>query len=161
MFQETLRKWPGGFFLDRCCVKPYTIDPINPGEVPIHLRKGDSVWLSLYALHREPKFYPDPEKFVPERFSEENKSIIHPYAYMPFGIGPRHCIGNRFALMEAKLVLVHLLSKYNVSVIDKTVIPIRLERRNFQLTSKDGFWLGLERRIPGPTLHQTIQSKGL
>lgn len=55
--------------------------------------KGEVVLIPVIGIHRDPKYYPNPDKFDPERFSDENKDKILPYSYMPFGVGPRNCIG--------------------------------------------------------------------
>lgn len=88
---ETLRKWPIGVQIDRICVKDYVYD--DGDKLKFHIEKGTNVVFSLYGVHRDPKYYPDPEKFDPERFSNENKHHILPGTYAPFGIGPRNCIG--------------------------------------------------------------------
>lgn len=54
---------------------------------------GNSLFIPIRCLHRDPRYFPEPEEFIPERFSEENKCNIRPYTYMPFGEGPRACIG--------------------------------------------------------------------
>lgn len=59
----------------------------------VELKTNSSVFLPVYAIHRDSKHYPDPDKFDPERFSDENKHKINPACYIPFGIGPRNCIG--------------------------------------------------------------------
>ncbi|KAK5641877.1 hypothetical protein RI129_010424 [Pyrocoelia pectoralis] len=143
---ETLRKWPTITAIDRLCVKPYTIEPTNSDEKPITLEKGDFVWLPMYALHRDPKFYPEPDRFDPERFSDENKSKIIPYTYLPFGMGPRSCIGNRFALLETKILFFTLLSKFNISVTNKTDIPLTLCQKQFNLAASNGIWVGFHSR---------------
>lgn len=89
------RKWPAGIFTDRVCVRPYTIQPVEPDEKPLHLQKGDILWLPIFAMHRDPDYFPEPEKFDPERFSDENKDNIKPVSYIPFGSGPRNCIGKK------------------------------------------------------------------
>ncbi|KAF5296439.1 hypothetical protein FQR65_LT01426 [Abscondita terminalis] len=141
---ETLRKWPIGFFLERRCVKPYTISPVKKGEVAIHLKEDDQIWIPLYALQRDAQIYKNPDVFNPERFNKDDE--IDSYMYMPFGIGPRHCIGNRYALLVTKVVIFHFFSKYNVKAVDKTDSPIRLARSYFQLVSKGKFWLGCQQR---------------
>ncbi|KAJ8955213.1 hypothetical protein NQ317_001066 [Molorchus minor] len=75
---EALRKWPSFVSTDRVCTKPYTIEPKLPGEKPVHLKKGDSLSIPIYAIHHDPEHYPDPERFDPERFNEENKKKHKP-----------------------------------------------------------------------------------
>lgn len=74
-------------------MEPITIAPEDEGEEPIRLHKDDMIWFPVYAIHRDPQYYPDPEKFDPERFNEVNKKSILPMSYLPFGVGPRNCIG--------------------------------------------------------------------
>lgn len=90
---ETLRKWPPLVVTDRVCTNTYTIQPEQPGEVPVTLKKDDAIWIPIYAIHRDPANYPDPDKFDPERFNDENKRDIKPMSFIPFGVGPRNCIG--------------------------------------------------------------------
>ena len=78
---------------DRTCVaRHYSLY----GDPEIELKFQDGVLIPIYGLHHDPKHFPNPEHFDPERFSEENKHRIHPYTYMPFGAGPRSCIGKYF-----------------------------------------------------------------
>ncbi|PNF28547.1 putative cytochrome P450 6a14, partial [Cryptotermes secundus] len=104
---ETLRKYPPVQILNRECTKAYKIP-----DTDIVLEKGIRTVIPVLALHHDPKYYPDPERFDPERFSEEEKAKRHHYVYLPFGEGPRICIGMRFGLMQTKVGLVYLLSKY-------------------------------------------------
>ncbi|KAF2899554.1 hypothetical protein ILUMI_06628 [Ignelater luminosus] len=143
---ESLRKWSPGIALDRISVKPYTIEPVLPNEKRITLETGANVWIPVYAIHRDPKYYPDPEKFDPERFSDENKHNIKPFTYIPFGSGPRNCIGSRFALLEGKLILAEIIRNFEIVPVEKTQIPMKLSKTNLRPLAEKGFWLGLKPR---------------
>jgi len=119
VISETLRKYPPVIFLDRLCVKKYELPPSQPGCKNVIVEPDNVLMFPAYALHRDPKYFPNPEKFDPERFSEKNKDNILPYTYLPFGLGPRKCIGNRFALMETKILIAHLLQKFTLKTIEK------------------------------------------
>lgn len=90
---ETLRKWPSAFQTDRVCVKTYTIEPTKPQEPQLKICEGTQLIIPIRAVHYDANYFPNPDKFDPDRFSEENKHSIVPGSYMPFGIGPRSCIG--------------------------------------------------------------------
>ncbi|XP_063915540.1 cytochrome P450 9e2-like [Zophobas morio] len=142
---ETMRKWPNPV-VDRICTKAYTIEPKLPHEKPVHLKVNDAVWIPVFGIHRDPEYYPEPDKFDPERFNDENKVNINPYTYMPFGAGPRNCIGSRFALLEIKALFFYVLSHFEIVPVEKTQIPLVLSKKKLNMTAENGFWLGLKRR---------------
>nr|CAD7200834.1 unnamed protein product [Timema douglasi] len=145
VISETLRMYPPAPAMDRVCVKPYSIPP--SGDQPgMTFNEGDLLEIPIFGIHRDEAHFPDPDKFDPERFSDENKHKIKAFTFIPFGLGPRSCIGNRFALMETKVALVYLLSRFNFKVVDKTPIPIRLSVKDPVPKPEGGFWLGLELR---------------
>ncbi|XP_029923563.1 cytochrome P450 3A40-like [Myripristis murdjan] len=117
---ESLRLYPPIARIER--VAKATVE-INGITVP----KDMIVTVPVYALHRDPDLWPDPEEFKPDRFSKENKQSINPYAYLPFGIGPRNCIGMRFALVMVKLALVEVLQNYSFSICKETEIPLEMD----------------------------------
>ncbi|GAA6083432.1 cytochrome P450 3A27-like isoform X2 [Tachysurus ichikawai] len=116
---ESLRLYPVIFHLERVCKK--TVE-INGLTIP----KDTVVLIPTYNLHRDPEFWPDPETFNPERFTQENKESIEQYAYMPFGLGPRNCIGMRFALVAMKLAIVEILQRFDISLSEETKVPLKL-----------------------------------
>lgn len=144
VISETLRKWPPAAIADRVCVQDYVFDDEQGIKFPIE--KGMNLWIPTFAIHRDPQYYPEPEKFDPERFSEENKHNINPSAYLPFGIGPRNCIGMRFALIEVKTVLYHLLLNFSFEATEKTQIPLKLSKSMIAMNSEKGIWLELKPR---------------
>ena len=88
MHTEALRKYPSVPFLNRMCVDDYKIPGSN-----FTIPKGMRVVISVSGLQGNPKYYPDPEKFDPERFTKENIAQRNSYVNLGFGDGPRHCIG--------------------------------------------------------------------
>lgn len=118
VISESLRMWPPVHQTDRSCTKDFNLN-LGDGKV-LKIKKGDLIMLPIYSLHHDSTYYENPEKFDPYRFSDENKGNINAGAYIPFGSGPRVCIGSRFALMEAKLVIFTILSKFRFKMCDKT-----------------------------------------
>ncbi|XP_023717570.1 cytochrome P450 9e2 isoform X2 [Cryptotermes secundus] len=139
---ETLRMFPPSVVADRLCVKPYCLE----ADPPVELKPGDTMFIPIYGLHHDPEHYSNPERFDPERFSDEKRQNINPFAYLPFGSGPRSCIGKLFALMESKLALAYLLSRFNLSVVPKTPMPLKIIQTGFNISVKGGFWFGLQPR---------------
>ena len=90
----------------------------------IRLSKDQQVDIATYAVHHNPEYYPEPEKFNPDRFLPENKHLLVPYTYLPFGVGPRNCIGMRFAYQEMKLCLAQIVQRFQFDKTPQTKIPI-------------------------------------
>lgn len=94
---ETLRRYPFGPFLNRNCKEDYVIK-----ETGFVIEKGTPVLIPIDGLHNDPEYYPDPEKFNPERFEDGQKQqLAQNCTYLPFGMGPRNCIGNFIFIIYA------------------------------------------------------------
>ncbi|CAG2110336.1 unnamed protein product, partial [Medioppia subpectinata] len=136
VIMETQRLLPAALFLERVPNEDYELRGTG-----ITIKKGHIVHIPLYAMQRDADNFADPEVFRPERFLAENIAH-HPYAYLPFGAGPRNCIGMRLAQMEVRLGLVSLANRYRFypsekplefftsggGMVPKTVM-VKMERR--------------------------------
>ncbi|KAI9562843.1 hypothetical protein GHT06_010298 [Daphnia sinensis] len=118
VIQEVLRLYPPLLRVERQCTKDYSYD-----NGRIHFKKGQLVTVPAYALHRMEEYYPDPEKFDPDRWSPENKAKRSPYTFMAFGLGPRNCVGMRFAMEEMKIAIATMIQKFRFFPVKET--PLR------------------------------------
>ncbi|XP_032675720.1 cytochrome P450 6A1-like isoform X2 [Odontomachus brunneus] len=134
VFKETLRKYPPATFLMRQSTSSYTFDSIK-----INIPKGQPIWIPVYAIQRDPNIYPNPNVFDPERFKEE--VTRNAMFYLPFGDGPRKCIGSRFAVYQTKIGLIKILRNYNIEICEKSQIPYTNDPKAFLLTPKGGIYL--------------------
>lgn len=146
VISESLRLWPPGTSLFRLCVKLFVIEPTLPHEKPFTVEPGTEIYLPSCAIHRNPKYFRNPHKFDPDRFSDKSQDTVNTYTFHPFGIGLRHCTGYKFALMEIKTILFSLLSQFQIVPVKETVIPFRQAKYTIPLRSAHGYWLGLKRR---------------
>ncbi|XP_060657330.1 probable cytochrome P450 6w1 [Drosophila nasuta] len=143
---ETLRKYPIVGYAERECAQPssgerFTLAPYYDVELPT----GTPVYISTIAIQRDERYWPEPDKFDPERFAPDNRHNLNQDAYMPFGIGPRNCIGMRLGLLQTKLGLVHLLRNHRVLACEKTKKTIEFAPMAAVLIPKDEVFLKLER----------------
>jgi len=107
------------------------------------LRRGDNVVISQWCMHRDARFFVDPLKFDPDRWSPERAQSVPKYAYFPFGAGPRGCVGQSFATMEAILLLATISQQFRFSVVpDHPVVPMP----SVTLRPKHGIRMVLHRR---------------
>ena len=127
VINESLRLYSLGPEVERRATRDYTLSK------GISIKKGDMIHVPIFSIHRDPEFYPDPLSFNPDRFMPDNRHDLVPYTFMPFVLGPRNCIGSRFALLEGKTALAAVLLQYDLSPCDKTPIPLDLSGSNFAL----------------------------
>jgi cytochrome P450 family 9 len=135
VISEVLRLWPPAAATTRECNREYEMD-LGNGKT-FTAKVGDIFMLPISAIHHDERYFEDPLKFDPYRFSDERKDKIVAGSYIPFGYGPRVCIGSRFALMEAKLLVFSILSKFSIEVCDKTPQKLELQPSFSQLLFKN------------------------
>lgn len=144
VLSECLRLHSPVSYLNRRCNEKTIIE--NSNGTKVELQPGDGVFIPISCIHSDPNFYPEPEKFIPERFSHENRDKIKPFSYLPFGVGPRNCIASRFALMEIKALFVSLLSNFTIETCSKTENPLRIKPAVFTYHPANGVWVSLKPR---------------
>lgn len=115
VFQEAMRLYPPAWAISRAAIKP---DEIGGYRIPAN----SEILLLPYITQRHPKYWEKPEEFFPEHFSPEKVAARPHFAYFPFGGGPRQCIGNNFALMEAQLIIAMVVQKYRLQLADEREI---------------------------------------
>jgi cytochrome P450 family 4 subfamily V len=117
--KESLRLYPAVIWYGRT-----TSEDCKIGKYDIPA--GVDILLNLYVLHRDPKHFPDPEKFDPGRWTSDETIARHPFCYLPFSAGLRNCIGQKFAMLEMKIVLCHLLRRFEIrgSFTREDIIPM-------------------------------------
>jgi cytochrome P450 len=136
VLEESMRLYPPAWSFERQAIAD---DVVGGYEV----KAGTIVALSPYVLHRHPRYWDNPEGFDPDRFSPERSAGRPRYAYLPFGAGPRTCIGNGFAMMEGQLLLATLIQKHRLVLVSGA--PIELEPM-VTLRPKGGIHMVIEER---------------
>ncbi|GAB0091884.1 hypothetical protein DMENIID0001_067750 [Sergentomyia squamirostris] len=142
--QEALRLYPSLPFLDRLCIpadgkESYSLEPYHKFAIP----KGMPVYIPVIPIHRDPKYFSNPDEFVPERFSPENRDSIDLFKFKGFGQGPRNCIGSRFAYFQVKLALFTILQNYKVEQCDRTPAKIEFDRKALLTHSETPLYMTL------------------
>jgi cytochrome P450 len=107
---ETMRLYPPAWAIGRLAIEDHEVGGY---QIP----RGSLVLVSQYIMHRDARFFPDPERFLPERWTPEAKAARPQFSYFPFGGGPRRCIGEGFAWMEATLILATLARRWRARTL--------------------------------------------
>lgn len=97
--------------------------------------------IPVYAIHHDDAYFPEPERFDPDRFNASNSATRPHCAFMPFGEGPRNCIGLRFGMMQARIGLLMLLQNFQFDICERTTVPLQFEATGAVLTAKGGLYL--------------------
>jgi len=136
VFQESLRFYPPVWTFSRQALVDDTLGSVR-------VKSGDVVMICAYAMHRRGQFWEDPEVFDPARFKEAAIAKRNPFVYFPFGGGRRTCLGNRFAMMEAQVVLALVARRFRLQLVPgQNVLPQAM----VTIRPRDGIRVRLERR---------------
>ncbi|XP_062403802.1 thromboxane-A synthase isoform X3 [Sardina pilchardus] len=143
---EALRMYPPGFRYARTVEEDCMVN----GQL---LPKGATLEIPAAYMHYDPEHWPEPDKFIPERFTAEAKASRHPFVYIPFGAGPRSCVGMRLAQLEMKMALTLIMQRFTVEACSETKVPLELKSQS-TLGPKNGILVKISKRA---TSHGTTQ----
>jgi cytochrome P450 len=128
VIKESMRLYPPAWSLARTVVSGFEL---RGYQIPA----GANVVMSQWIMHRDPRYFADPEKFDPDRWLPERAQKLPRFAYFPFGGGPRQCIGNSFAMMEATLLLATMAQRFRLrATSNEEIVPVP----SFTLRPKNG-----------------------
>ncbi|KAG5330044.1 C6A14 protein, partial [Acromyrmex heyeri] len=138
VFNETMRILPGALMKKRCTEE---FELIGSDGVVCRVQPGMEILIPLQALHTDPQYWENPEKYDPERFNSDRKHNIEKFTFLPFGEGPRICVGMRMAQLQIKAGLAMILRKYRMELSPRTQIPLKMILGTFLPTPKGGLWV--------------------
>ena len=136
VFTESLRCYPPAWLISRMAVEDHRVN----GHL---ILRGTHVFVSPYLLHHDPRFFQEPTRFKPDRWEAEASRFQQPFTFIPFGAGPRNCIGESFAWMEGILILATIAQRWRFRLVKNH--PIELEPR-ITLRPKNGIKVIVEAR---------------
>lgn len=142
-------------YMEQVFYETFRIDPVIPVFTKICTKRcqlrgsdglvcqvetGNIAVISSYGLNTDPKYWQNPEKFDPERFNVEQISERSKYIFLPFGEGPRICVGRKMAMIELKVAMVQILMNYSLQLSKKNILPIKRDT-SFSTYPKSGLWI--------------------
>ncbi|MDX2139167.1 MAG: cytochrome P450 [Chloroflexota bacterium] len=131
IIKETMRLYPPAWIVPRLAIADFELGGYR-------IRKDSVLFTSPYTMQRHPRYYEQPERFIPERWTSEMEKALPKYAYFPFGGGPRVCIGNGFAMLEARLILATIAQRWQL-VLETDSLPV--PEPVVTLRPKHGIWM--------------------
>lgn len=138
-YLETMRKYSIASITMRKALRDYKVPNSD-----LLIEKDMIVVVPIDAIHHDPEIYDNPSEFRPERFHPNEVNKRHAMSWLPFGEGPRNCIGLRFGKMQALIGLALLLKNFHFSLSPQTPVPLEFDEKTFVLTAKGGIWLKME-----------------
>lgn len=142
IFDEALRLYPSMPMLFRVAAKDYKVP-----ETDITITKGTQIFIPAFSLHRDSRYFQNPLLFDPDRFAPEAKAEIRPFTYLPFGEGPRNCIGMRISQLQSKIGIATVVSKFNVELAADRSPNLQFIKTGGFLVAEGGINLRLSLRL--------------
>ncbi|XP_066597507.1 cytochrome P450 6a2-like [Prorops nasuta] len=140
IINESMRLYPAAGVLSKTCTKDTQLKGFD--GLICDVEKGTQIIIPVKGLQNDPKYWKDPEIFDPERFSKENSKDITKYTFLPFGEGPRQCVGMRMAQMQMKAALTAVLDKYSLELSPRTRLPLTIDpQQGIMPNPLGGIWV--------------------
>ena len=143
VISESLRCYPVISSFSRVCTEAYELQ--GPDGLKCRVEPGTQVIIPVHALQVDPQYWSDPEVFDPERFNEDRKKSIVKMTFLPFGEGPRMCVGMKMGMLQVKSCLATLLNKYKLELSNKTQLPLKLSPYAFVTVPIGGLWVHISK----------------
>lgn len=126
-------------FMHKVCTEEFELQ--GSDGLTYRAKPGTDIFLSVHGLHNDPNYWVDPEVFDPERFSDERRQTIEKMVYLPFGEGPRICVGMRMGLLQVKACFATLLRNYKLELSPKMQLPLKMSPHYFLTHPHGGAWV--------------------
>ncbi|XP_057319955.1 uncharacterized protein LOC130664163 [Microplitis mediator] len=142
VIKESMRMLPVTAILQKVCTQEFKF--VGFDNVECTVKPGTKIIIPLQEVQKDEEYWQDSDKFDPERFNDENKSNQHKFVYLPFGAGPRVCVGQRMALLQMKGALTVLLDNFSLEISQKTKQPLVWSRSSMFNLPEDGIWINIK-----------------
>ena len=146
VLNESMRLYPAAGSLMKICTEEYQLTGAD--GISCNVKPGTIIVIPTGAYHVDPLYWLNPEKFDPERFNEEEKRNRNKFTFLPFGEGPRICVGMRMAVMQIKAAMATILENYSLEVSSKTQIPLKRDPKTLMATAVGGLWIYVKQLDP-------------
>ncbi|CAK9819333.1 Cytochrome P450 6j1 [Anthophora plagiata] len=141
VISESQRDFPVLGFLSKMCTDEYELQ--GSDGLTFRAKPGQEILIPLNALQHDEKYWTEPHVFDPERFNDERKHTVEKMTFLPFGEGPRICVGRKMAMLQMKAALATLLRNYKIELSPKTRLPLKLSPSYFMTSPIGGLWVNL------------------
>ncbi|KYM95130.1 PREDICTED: cytochrome P450 9e2-like [Cyphomyrmex costatus] len=138
VINESMRVIPTLGFLNKVCTEETDLKGFD--GLVCHVERGTHILIPISGLQEDPQYWEDPKKFDPDRFGPDRKHSIEKFTFLPFGEGPRICVGMRMAQLQIKACLATFLTKYSIELSPKTQLPLKFVASTFLALAEGGLW---------------------